>query len=265
MFIMTVVEVRAISTTEVAVDRMVVEVDPVAATTGVAETSEEVVEVVAAVVAVVAEETTQLDMRITVVETITTPRIRKSMVTIRTLWTSFTNSELLKTTILCSSLVLTKTTATLAFTRAPSTTFSKRPVSETLQSIYDNSMRQKLANASILSRRAFSMATDMIKLKPLHWCFKSLRVLTTAMRARAWSSTSTRNQARPSRRTSEGMRRERKLRQHLNCRKRSCSTSAKNAIKEISSGSRARAEKNIEPSNLLPNSADRPRQQRIME
>ena len=152
--------------------------------------------------------------------------------------------------------------ATQAFIRAPSTTFSKKPVLETLQSIYDNNTRQKLANASILSRRASFMETDMIKLKLLHWCSKSLRALTMAMRAHEWLCTSTQNLVKLSKRTSVVIPRRPRPRRHLNCHRRSYSISAKNAIKEINFGSKVRAAKSIGHSSLLPNNADKPRQQR---
>ena len=110
------------------------------------------------------------------------------------------------------------------------------------------------------------MATDMIKSKLLHWCFKSLRVLTMVMKAPVWSSTSTQNLAKLSRRTSVVIPRVPKPQQHLKgVWKKSCSTSAKNAIKAINFGSRGRVVRSIGPSSSLPNNADRPRQQRTME
>ena len=131
MAIMIAAEVIAISIMVEVVDRIMVEGDLEAATTEAeqqtSKTSEEVgvVEVDEVMVG-----TTRLDTSITAaVETITTPKIRNSIETIRTHWTSFMSCELRKTTILCSSSAPTKTTVILAFTRAPSTTFSKRPVS----------------------------------------------------------------------------------------------------------------------------------------
>ena len=106
-------------------DRMEEEEDLVAATTEEAQQSEEDVEVEEAEEMVV---TTQLDM-IIAVETITMPKNRSNVETKRIHWISFMSCELLKTTIQCSSSAPTKTTVILAFTRAPSTTFSKRPVS----------------------------------------------------------------------------------------------------------------------------------------
>ena len=130
MAIMITAEVIAISTMEEVVDRMVVEGELEAATTEEVQQNSKTSEEVVVEVDEVMVGTTRLDMSITAaVETITTPKIRNSIETIRTHWTSFMSCELRKTTILCSSSAPTKTMVTLAFTRAPSTTFSKRPVS----------------------------------------------------------------------------------------------------------------------------------------
>lgn len=130
MAIMITAEVIAISTMEEVVDRMVVEGELEVATTEEAQQNSKTSEEVVVEVDEVMVGTTRLDTSITAaVETITTPKIRNSIETIRTHWTSFMSCELRKTTILCSSSAPTKTMVTLAFTRAPSTTFSKRPVS----------------------------------------------------------------------------------------------------------------------------------------